>query len=329
MPRNLSDVVREYLRGVEGREVEIAQLRKELKIDPTSPAWDGIRVLMLRLANEHLVRPSGKRDGIYKVIKQVNPVRVFDPGRERRPPFELIFPRDFETMMEFPFAEFIVIRQGDLILISGVSNLGKTCLAINFNGENIGKKPVLLGNEYTSPDGEPTPRFMNRLESMDWVEWVDVDGNDKFTLLPVRDDYAEHIIKDRINTIDWINIETGEFYMIGTILDGIKRQVGKGVAIAVIQKAESATAGRGGQFTKDFADCELLIDRFSDTETLLTIGKVKEYTKPVIGKTFAFSISQGVKIINFREVKRCTACNGKGFKGNGQRCDECNGNKYV
>ncbi len=328
MPRNLSDVVREYLRGIEGREVELAQLRKELKIDPTSPAWDGIRVLMLRLANEHLVRPSGKRDGIYKVIKQVSPVRVFDPGRERKPPFELTFPRDFETMMEFPFAEFIVIRQGDLILISGVSNYGKTCLAINFNGENIDKKPVLLGNEYTSPDGEPTPRFMNRLESMDWVEWVDVDGNDKFTLLPVRDDYAEHIIKDRINTIDWINIETGEFYMIGTILDGIKRQVGKGVAIAVIQKAESATAGRGGQFTKDFADCELLIDKLSDTETLLTIGKVKEYTKPVIGKTFAFGISQGVKIINFREVKKCGRCHATGYI-KGEKCDTCFGNKYV
>mgnify|MGYP001608736091 FL=1 len=188
-----------------------------------------------------------------------------------------------------------------------------------------------MGNEYTTLVGNeyvPTPRFLNRLDAMDWVNWVDVDGNDRFMLLPVRDDYAEHIVKDRINIVDWVNIETGEHYMIGSILGGMKKPVGRGIVVAVIQKAEGASAGRGGQFTKDFADLELLIDKFGDSDVLLTIGKVKEYTRSVIGKTYAYSIDKGVKITNFREVKKCTDCHGQGFKA-GKPCETCFTHKFV
>ncbi len=275
MAEYLSNKLREFLKTAQGRDLDLSYLRRELHIDPKSPADANLRTLLsVTLVGEKIVRPSGKKDGVYRVITQVNPVKVFIPGRERRPPFDLIFPRDFDTMMEMDFAEDVVIREGDLILISGLSNFGKTTLCLSFCGENINKNPVLMGNEYTTlveDNYVPTPRFMNRLEAMDWVEWVNVDGNDKFTLLPVRDDYAEHIVKDKINIIDGINIDTGEHYMIGTILENIKKQLGRGIAIVAIQKAEGAAAGRGGQFTKDFADLELLIDKFGDSDVLLTI----------------------------------------------------------
>jgi hypothetical protein len=204
---------------------------------------------------------------------------------------------------------------------------------MNFLAENIHHNPVLMGNEFTTLDGEPTPRFLNRLDDMDmnkdggWVNWLTLDGGDGFTLLPVREDYAEHIIKDRINLIDWINIDTGEHYLIGTILEGIKRQIGKGIAIVAIQKAEGAGAGRGGQFTKDFTDCELLIDKLGKSETLLTIGKVKEYNKYIIGKSYGYSISKGVRIMNFREVIKCHLCKGTGFS-QGTWCSDCEGKGY-
>ncbi len=327
MTEHLTDKVREYIDLRAGKEIDVGRVRVDLRINPDSNAWNGIYTVFNRLVSEKKLRPSGKKDGIYKVISQVKPVQIFSVNRERRPPYDLRFPRNFDTMMEMDFAESVIVREGDLILISGVSNLGKTGVCLNFCGENIDKQPVLMGNEYTNPLGEPMPRFLSRLDTMDirnggWVDWIDGEGNDKFILLPVRDDYAEHIVKDRINIIDWINIETGEHYMIGTILDGIKRQLGKGVAIIAIQKAEGADAGRGGQFTKDFADCELLIDKLGATETLLTIGKVKESSKPIMGKTYGFGISRGVKIINFREVKRCSECHGKRYTPRGE-CEEC------
>ncbi len=316
--------VREYLLNLQGREITLNELRKEFRITPEDESWDAIRNVVYQLAKgkNRLIKPAGYRDGVYKVIKQVKPISVFGEKRERKPPFELSFPRDFENGMEFPFAENVVVRGGDAVLIAGFSNFGKTTIAMNFAGENIEKAPVLLGNEY-SKDGEPTPRFLSRLDSMDWVEWANADGQDKFLLKPVYDDWAEHVEPDRINIIDWVNIDSSQLHKISSIMEEIKTAVGNGVAIIVIQKSETSETGRGGQFTKDFSDCELLIDKHTEFESRITIGKVKEYTGRVVGRSWAYEIHQGVKIQRVREVVKCHTCHGfKFIKGKG-RCDTC------
>jgi len=319
----LIDKLREFLKTAEGRELTLNDIRNELRIDPASPAWNGLRTQMFRLVDEKLVKPTGRKDGTYKVIQQVKPVKVF--GRVTSEPFKLNFPKDYSTQKEMKFAQDIVFRQGDLILIAGRSNFGKTALCMNILAENIDSHPVIMGNEYTTIDDQPTDRFVNRLTQMNWVEWMNGCG-EKFTLLPVRDDYAEHVVKDKINIIDWINLE--EHYTISKIMEGIKRELGNGVAVVAIQKADGAEAGRGGQFTKDFADVELLIDQYGDSdETLLKIGKVKESTRRVSGRTFAFGITSGVMITNFREVFQCHTCKGKKFIGV-KKCNDCDGVGY-
>lgn len=321
----LSDKLREFLMTAQGKEVTLNELRQELRINPDDPAWQGIRQQMANLTKEHLVKPSGRKDGIYKVITQVKPVQVF--GRERKPPITLHYPKDYDTKMEMPFAEDIILREGDLILISGLSNFGKTTLCMNFCAENLEACPVLMGNEYTTLDREPSPRFMQRIDTIDWVAWTNGSGADRFILLPVFEDYAEHIIPDRINIIDWINIDK-DFFYISKVMEEIKRALGKGVGIIAIQKGEGTTAGRGGQFTKDFADVELLLDQYGTHETLLRLGKVKETKHRLTTKAFAFGISQGVKIIGFRELQECKACHGKGWKGIKQ-CENCSGKGFI
>jgi hypothetical protein len=320
----LIDKLREYLFECQGRVVTTTDIRKELNLEPNSPAWNGVRVCLLRLAEEKIVRPSGKRDGEWKVVKQVTPVTT--KNAERRPPTILLPPTYDDSFAPLDFWEYITFREGDMILISGQSNWGKTALCLNICGENIDKNPVLMGNEYTTLDGQPNSRFLSRIDSMDWVNWYD-DNGDRFTLLPVRDDYAEHIIKDRINIIDWINLPD-ELYKISSTMEAIKRELGKGIAVAAIQKSENSTSGRGGQFTKDFADLEILLDKYTTTEAMITIGKVKESTQPLLGKTYAFGLRNGTKIINFREITKCGACRGSGYI-RGDICDTCNGTGWI
>lgn len=313
--------VREYLLKIPGQLVTLDKLRHEFNIIPGSKSFDGVRSIMFQLAEQRVVKPNSR--GEYKVIRPVMPIKVF--GRERRPPIKLQFPRDRNSLDEMWFAEDIVVREGDLILISGRSNFGKTGLCLNFAAENIEYGPVLMGNEYTTVDCEPSPRFMNRLDTMDWVKWWNGSGEDKFTLLPVFEDYAEHIVKDKINIIDWINIESGEFYFISRIMEEIKRALGKGIGILALQKAEGASSGRGGQFTKDFADVEILLDEYNDSEILMMMGKVKESKRRVSGRAFAFALEKGVNITGFRELRKCDCV--KGWRG-AKKCETCNGTGY-
>lgn len=308
-------------------EFHIDNFRKKHGIDPEGST---LYVTFGRLCKEKKLKQLGR--GHYRRIKLVKPVKVFIPSRERKPPFELFFPIDSYTKMNFDFGDDIVIREGDLIAIGGVSNYGKTTIVLNFLAENIQYEPILMGNEYTTRIGdtdefEPTPRFLNRLDSMDWVEWTNGDGEDRFTLLPVREDYAQHIVKNKINIIDWINLDADKLYNISKVEEDIKAELGRGIGIVVLQKGDGASASRGGQFTKDFIDCELLIDKLTETESMITIGKVKEYTKPVIGRRFGFGIVQGVKIVNFREIVKCKTCWGKGWV-KGEHCDTCFGSGY-
>ncbi len=135
------DVVREFLKPYVGKKISLKELREELKITREDQAFDEIRNILFHLCETGDIRTTSQR-GIYKVIKRAVPVPVFSIQRERRPEVTLKFPRDRDTGLELPIAGKAVIREGDLILISGVSNYGKTTIAMNFLGENIDSKPV-------------------------------------------------------------------------------------------------------------------------------------------------------------------------------------------
>ncbi len=237
--------VRAMLTHFQGQEITLDKARSELQIQRGTKSFDTIRNIFLQLTEAKVIRYISR--GNYEVVTPVTAVSVFGEVRERRPIYELIFPRDFDTGVEMDFANHITIREGDLITIGGVKSKGKTTLMMNFCGENVDKLPIIMGNEYTivGEDGwEPQPRWFNRMEIMgQWIEWTNENGQDKFTLLPVHDDYAEHIVKHRLNLIDWINLHGDRLYDIGKTLEGIKRAEGRGVTIAALQMGEGALAG--------------------------------------------------------------------------------------
>ena len=332
-PTVTTSEVRDLLAHFHGQEITLDKARSELQILRGTKSFDAIRNIFLQLAEAKVIRYISR--GNYKVIMPVSPVSVYGVDRERRPPFELIFPKDFDTGMEMNFMEHVIIREGDLITLGGVKSKSKTTICMAICGENIDKNPVLMGNEYTimGENGyEPAPRFLSRMDTMsEWVDWTNGDGDDKFTLMPVHDDYVEHIVKNRLNIIDWINIDAGKLYDIGRVLEGIKGVLGRGVAVVALQKGEDSFNPRGGQFVRDFSDLEILLDGFGDSsdDILLTIKGAKEKTSPIVGNRYAYTVGgNGTKIINFREVKQCSTCYGKGYTKTG-KCDICFGAKWI
>ncbi len=311
----------------EPNEFGIEQFRRKYNIDADSNL---LYVVFNRWVKDGVLRRLER--GWYHKITPVEPVKWWNG--EEPDPLNFKFPYSHDDGTGFGLDDCIEVFAGDLILISGRSNFGKTAFALNIMGENIDlfpKQPVLMGSEYTAADGKITPKFKRRLGKMTWVEWVK-DGQPRFELLPVGADYEDYARADTLNLFDWISLP-GEYYMIDRVMKAIKDRVGNGLGVAVLQKNKGAEFGEGGERTQRYADVELRLDAFGDNETLLTIGKVKASNGRASGRTWAFSIvDYGANLHRIREVVKCSTCWGKGYTGvanNYKRCNTCNGLKYI
>lgn len=335
MSERLSDKVRAYLRPAVGRVVYLNELREYLRIERGSKDDDNLRTLMaVNLCKDKTVKPSGLKDGGYKVLEPILPINFSLDGEEKQGILDVKFPRSYVDDSRFDFEGDIELSEGDLVLITGETNYGKTGVAVSFMGENLGLFPEtdLMGSEYNSPDGQISSKFRRRLKRMDWVKWED-DNGIRFKLWPIEHDYEDYIIPNHLTVIDWLTIP-GEFWLIDTVMKTIKNSIGRGLAIIVTQKNKGAEFSEGGQRSERYADLVLKIDRLGMNESLLTVGKVKAYKgRSPVGRTFAFGFADsGANLVNIREVTKCLKCRGTGFNkkdGELKRCQFCKGLKYI
>jgi hypothetical protein len=323
------DEIKAYLTSIEGQDISLQKLRAEFDILPGTKSFVNIRKIVARLVEQKILRPIGKR-GDYRVIKKVEPVKWWN-DEISEDPINFLFPRSHEDETKFGIEDLVEIFPGDIILIAGTSNFGKTCLALNMLGENLNLMPcVLMGSEYTAVDGKITPKFKRRMKRMNWVNWVE-DGKPKFQLLPVGFDYEDYIQPDSFNVVDWISLP-GEYYLIDTVMKSIKDKVGHGIGALVLQKNPGAEWGEGGPRTERYADVYITVDSYGN-ESMITLGKVKSPKGKATGRMWAFDIvDYGANLLHIREIVKCTKCWGKGYLRSGNnnvRCPLCQGKKYL
>lgn len=329
----LIDRLRDYLATSQGREVHLRDIRAFLKIEPGSNDDTNLRTQMsTTLVSDKIVKPSGRSDGVYKVLLPIIPITRIN--KKDVPPLDFRFPRNYnQDGCGFGFEDLVEIFPGDMIVLSGRSNYGKTVMALSLMAENLGiLKAVVMGSEYTASASELSPKFERRIKRMDWANLINEDGTLNFVLLPVGADYEDYIVPGCMNIIDWISLD-GEYYLIDRVTKTMKDSVGSGVVVAVLQKNKDAEFGEGGERTIRYADLELKIDSFGKNESMLTIGKVKSPKGRASGRTWGFSIiDYGANLADIREIVKCHTCYGSGWMkaGNGKiPCVTCNRTGYV
>ncbi len=220
---------------------------------------------------------------------------------------------------EFGFSQSIVVSQGDLIVVAGVSNMGKTTFAQNFLFENMDAFDCqMMVNEYNPG------KFKRRVQKMTWGNPFRENGEPKFTLVERHEDWKYAIEPDQVNIIDWINISDGDFYKIGGIMEGIQGKLRKGIALIVLQKNEAKDLGTGGQFSEHLASVYFNIDK-----NRLSVRKIKEYNgHNPNGKIWGFDIDGGTDFHFIRELKPCPKCHSRCLV-NKIDCLDCHSTGYV
>lgn len=317
------DIVREFFRMNAGYNVTVRQIQDDLDIG-TIRGKNNLKQILRRMKEANEIRHVGY--GLYRGVKKFNNLRWWELNNLE--PFEFGYPMG-DDYSDFGFGETILLYGGDVVVIGGVSQTGKTALAINILRENADRhKCLIMGSEFTTADGKISPRTLGRLNRLDW-DWMN-EGKPKFDMLPVREHYEDYIDGEHdIYLIDWINL-TDNFYLIGKIIDDIHANLGQAIAVVVLQKSEEAKLPRGRDFPRDLASLLFTIDIYGSWQSRLTVVKAKSPKGTTLdGRMWKFDIVEGGSRLHaISEIKKCRYCWAKGYTARGE-CDNCGGKGYV
>jgi len=298
---------------------------------PTYGDWFTTEDVWRHITDQSIVLSvQGKKDIAIKLSREVDKGTLRRRGKKfkaldkstikRINPFDAPYENSVHLKWgAFPFDRFVV-SEGDVIVLAGESNQGKSTLAMNLLTENCDEHKIFFVSTEATPG-----KFRNRLMQTPNVDPLKEQGKLKFEFATMfeGDNYSEIIEPDKINIIDWIGLR-GNFYEIENVIIDIKARLKKGIAILVLQKKEGQDAPVGGEFAWRRADVCLLISK-----GILQVKKVKDYVPPSPnGKLYAFEIPDSVCWFqNIREVVKCTKCHAGRVKDG--ECFICDGTGYV
>lgn len=189
-----------------------------------------VREELARQVKADLIEKHKTRSGEFR-RRETQLVKIDFKGGNVGKPMDLWLP--------FGLHEEVNVYPGNIIVIAGEPNSGKSGILLRFVRENMLRWPI---DYYSSEMGEHELRI--RL--------------DKFEL-PLEDwhmrvyerafDFADVIDGDRISVIDYMELPD-EFWLVGKHLQAIheKLQGKRGIAIVAIQKKRGQSLGRGAEF---------------------------------------------------------------------------------
>ena len=279
---------------------------------------DGKHSVVSKLARDVKSEKLEKSGRLYRVID--NTLTSIDwVNATEGELLDIHWPFGHEDGSVFSFDGRVKVSPGDLMVIAGVSNMGKTTFCLNFLWENMDIFHCrLMGNEYQAS------KFKRRVSHMQWGDPLTEHGAPKFDLIERYDGWKDAVDPDAINIIDWINLDD-KFYMIGSILQGIRAKLRKGIALIALQKNAGKELGTGGGFSEHLASLYLALDF-----ERITVKKAKEWqTVNPNGAMDGFTIvNSGTSFHNIRSIKKCPKCYGFSVV-KGTKCDACRGTGYV
>jgi len=156
------------------------------------------------------------------------------------------------------------IYPGNIIVIAGAPNAGKTAFLLNFIWRNQDKFPVKYFCSEMGEDGVELRDRLEKFEGMAIEDWH-FDAYDR------TNNFEDVIDPDACNVVDYLEM-TEDLWAVNTHLTAIYQKLKSGIAIVAIQKKVGALYGRGQEFGLEKPKIYLSLDK-----GLMTIVKGKAW----------------------------------------------------
>jgi len=224
--RNLHQEILEWLALQEGY-ISVTECDRELQI-VTKELKRNRRVIIHRLVKTGILMKT-EYSGKYRVPTKdwiEEDAGAINSGK----PLNIRLP--------FFLDHYVEILPGDLIVIAGTPNSGKTALLLDTVAHNMYKWDCWYFSTEMGPNAWARRRD-KRDPPLDW----------KFKFVHGFSNYEDIIKPNDMNFIDYVEQNEGEAFKIPGILAKIQRKLKKGVALVALQKNKGTEWGIGGQQT--------------------------------------------------------------------------------
>lgn len=237
-----------------------------------------VSMILTRLCDEGIIERTGKRAGEFRILEEkAAPDDWYSADTQSA-----------EIYLPFELTDLAIVAPGDVVLVMGAQNAGKTAVLMNVAKENRDLYKV----HYFSSEMR-AGKFKRRMGRFNDVTLDQLRSINFYPPERIKGNYVDHIRpgKGNLNIIDYIEMHD-KFWEISKTLDDIYRKLDGAICVAAIQKQPGAEYGRGGSFTQEKPALSLSIDH-----GIATITKCKEWNE---GKE-----NPNRKIYNFKIVDGC------------------------
>jgi hypothetical protein len=243
--RNITQEIKDWLESQNGH-FRVTDYYNQSHV-VTKQEKHAVIVAMKRLCDQGILESYGERSGNYRKIDKEIETIDWQNAVEDEYPLEL--PLDIHSLVK--------LYPGNIVVLAGASNTGKTTFMLDTIRLNQKKHPVTYLNSEMGPQ-ELRLRLKLFEKEISLDKW-------KFKAIERSSDFADVIDPDGFNVIDFMVIYD-EFWKIGGWIKDIHLKLNKGIAIIAIQnktstKKENQDFGRGGELTLEKPRLYLAMDR--------------------------------------------------------------------
>jgi len=212
------------------------------KVGNDRTAKNKASVILGRLVTDGIIQREGKKNGVFRKID--TDLEIIDWQNAPDDCVDMWLPFGLENMVK--------IHHGNIILIAGEPNSGKTALCFNIIRYNMEKfKTYYFNSEMGSSEMKDRLSNFTDIAPSDW----------KFTPYERSSDFADVIKtgKGNLNILDFLEIHD-EFWQVGGLLKKIHDKLDGAIAVICLQKDVGRDTGRGGIATLEKPRLVLALD---------------------------------------------------------------------
>jgi len=235
-----------------------------------------VTVIMNRLVKEGILERVPNKNGVYRKVD--TDVEAMDFLNAETESVNLWLPFNLHKMVD--------LMPGNIIVIAGEPNAGKTAFLLNVIRQNMSNFKIHYFN--SEMGSSELKKRLNNFDDIALSDW-------KFNAYERSDNFAD-VIKQgngNINIIDYLEIHDN-FYEVGGKLAEIHKKLKGAIAIVALQKNQGVDVGLGG-----FRGLEKPRLYLSMAPNALKIVKAKNWkaSENPNGKQIRFKLAAGCKLI--------------------------------